>query len=244
MQPKRPLDRTQPSRLQHRLSGIANAVFRSLLIFWLLLSIPSALTAATPSTIMSQAMLTMMDAMGDLAHRFKGSGNWSLGSGYTPYSSLSGLSGYPRYLNSLPGGGLPGGGWPYGMPLQSPVPGLGGFPSQGGFPLNTIPYQSAPSVSPVDGIWVGRGGEIVLVMYGHFRIYATAEIYRDGRFEIVGDRLIMYDPESDRRMVFEYYLEDGQMLLRNEAGTTLLFKQLPIPIPPYSLFANPGSTFP
>jgi hypothetical protein len=243
MQPNPPPDRIQPTSLRHRASDSVYAVLRRLLVFWLLLSIPCALTAATPSTIMSQAMLAMMDTMGDLAHRFKGNGNWSLGSGYTPYGSLNGLSGYPRNLYALPGGGLPGAGWPYGAPLQSPVPGLGGFPAQGGLPLNTLPYQSVPSVSPVDGIWVGRGGEIVLVMYGHFRIYATAEIYRDGRFEIVGDRLIMYDPKSDRRMLFEYYLEDGQMMLRNEAGTILQFKQLPIPIPPYNLFANPSSAY-
>ncbi len=244
MQSKHPSEMSLPPRLHHRSVGSVNAVIRSLIMLGLLLSIPSALSAATPSTIMSQAMLAMMDAMGDLAHRFKGSSNWSLGSGYTPHSSLYGLSGYPLNLHSLPGGGLPGAGWPYGVPLQSPVPGLGGFPAQGGPPLNTLPYQTLPSVSPVDGIWVGRGGEIVLVMYGHFRIYASADIYRDGRFEILGDRLIMYDPESDRRMVFEYYLEDGQMLLRNEIGTSLMFKQLPSPIPPYNLFANPGSAYP
>ena len=77
-------------------------------------------------------------------------------------------------------------------------------------------------------------------MYGHFRIYASAEVYQDGRFEILGQRLVMYDLQSDRRMVFQYYLEDGRMILRNAAGDLLLFKQLPIPIPPYNLMGKPN----
>jgi len=53
----------------------------------------------------------------------------------------------------------------------------------------------------------------------------------------------MYDPESERRLLFDYYLEDGRMTLRSESGTILQFKQLPIPIPPYTLFSNPTSAY-
>jgi hypothetical protein len=215
-----------------------------LLAIGLLVLLPPLLFAATPSGIMSQAMLAMMDTMGDLAHRFKANDNWSLGNRYSPHSSVLGRSGHPLSLYGAPQGGLPGSAWPGGLPLQSPLPGWGGFPAQGAFP-QTSPYpQSLPSLSPMDGIWLGRGGEIVLVMYGHFRIYASAEIYRDGRFEIIGNRLIMYDLESDRRMIFDYYLEEGRMLLRNQVGDLLMFKQLPIPVPPYSLFAKPLSAYP
>jgi hypothetical protein len=189
---------------------------------------PSVVPAASPSSIMSQAMLAMMDAMGDLAYRFKNKDNWSLGNSYAPYGSPY---------------GLPGNGWSNEMPLHSPVPGLGGLPAQGGFPSASPFSQPLNRLSPVDGIWLGRGGEIVLVMYGHFRIYASAESYRDGQFEIIGDRLVMYDPDSDRRMLFDYYLENGRMMLRSESGVTLLFKQLPIPIPPYALFSNPTSGY-
>jgi hypothetical protein len=120
---------------------------------------------------------------------------------------------------------------------------MGGFPTQPGLPQTSHLPQIAPPVSPVDGIWLGRGGEIVLVMYGHFRIYASAEVYQDGRFEILGDRLVMYDPQSERRMLFDYYLAEGRMILRNAAGDLLMFKQLPIPIPPYSLMGNPTPAF-
>jgi hypothetical protein len=213
-----------------------------LLVIGLLFLLPHLLFAATPSSIMSQAMLTMMDAMGDLALRYRANGNWSLGSNYNPYSSLYGISGYPRNLTALPQSGYPGTVWPRGLPLQSPVPDMDGL--QGVQPLASPIPQAPTSLSLLDGIWLGRGGEIVLVMYGHFRIYASAEIYRDGRFEIIGDRLIMYDLERGRHMMFHYYLEEGRMYLRNQTGDILLFKQLPIPIPPYSLFANPAPAYP
>jgi hypothetical protein len=205
------------------------------LLIGLLMSVSSALPAATASSIMSEAMIAMMDAMGDLAHRFKGTGNGAIGSSY---GSLYGLSGYPYSLYSLPGSGLP-----YGMPLHSPVPNPAGLPALGAPPFTSPLNQARPRVSSVDGIWLGRAGEIVLVMYGHFRIYASVEVYRDGRFEIIGDRLIMYDPRSKRRKLFDYYLEEGLMVLRSQSGTIMEFKQLPIPIPPYSLFANPISPY-
>ena len=99
-------------------------------------------------------MIAMMDAMGDLAHRFKGSGGGTFGNSYLPYSSFSGLSGNPLSPYAFPGGAMPGTGWPYGLPLQSPVPGLSKLPEAGGLPFNPLPSQPAPSVSPVDGIWV------------------------------------------------------------------------------------------
>ncbi len=163
-------------------------------------------------------MLVMMDALGKLAHRYKSRGDWSFGSRYSPYSSGYGLS---DYLPRRP-------------PFQIPPPGLGGAPLLDGYPPAPAYYRSTAGRSPLDGVWLGRNGEIVLVMYSHFRIYASAEVYRDGRFAIIGDRLVMYDPRSEYRMVFDYYLEQGHMLLRSETGAVLAFKQLPIPIPPNS----------
>ena len=180
-------------------------------------------------------MIAMMDTMGDLAHEFKGKSNWSFGNSYSPYSGWSGLGGSPWSTYGTPGY-RPG--WPGGPPLQSPLPGMGGVP-----PLMSPLSDPARARSPVDGIWLGQSGEIVLVMYGHFRIYASAEIYRDGRFEIDGDRLAMYDPESGYIMEFDYLLNDGRMIMRSETGAIMLFKQLPIPIPPYGLFANTPSPY-
>lgn len=208
-------------------------LYARLSLLFLLLAMPIASSAETPSSIMSKAMIAMMDTMGDLALQFKSRGNWSLGSGYSPYG-LSTRYNDPWNLYSRSGPHYPGG-----APLQSP-PGYGARPWAETAPLYSPAYPPFPERSAVDGIWLGQGGELVLVMYGHFRIYASAEIYRDGLFEIRGDKLVMYDPQSDQRMAFDYRFEEGRMLLRSPSGALMLFKQLPIPIPPQGLFFDPS----
>ncbi len=199
------------------------------LILSLTLAANPQVIADSPSSIMSRAMIAMMDTMGDLAQEYKGRGNWSFGKRYSPYNNWTGIGGYPRYGYSSPDYYNPAA--PYAPPLQSPAPGSGPIS-----PLMPPLEGYNPYQSPVDGIWIGQSGEIVLVMYGHFRIYASAETYRDGRFEIDADRLAMFDPETGYVMEFDYLLDDGRMILRNDSGGIMLFKQLPIPIPPYSLF--------
>ncbi|MES9994243.1 MAG: hypothetical protein ABW098_20020 [Candidatus Thiodiazotropha sp.] len=201
----------------------------------LLYIMPSASFATTsPSTIMSRAMIAMMDTMGDLAHRFKGETDWDFDFNTSPSSSWYGRGGspwgspgwhYPHYPPSLLGDN----------PYTYSMPGFDGGPGYGSAPLS--PYAASPAThkSVVDGIWVGRGGEIVLVMYGHFRIYASSKRYRDGRYRIVGNKLFMLDPETNLVQAYDYHLEEGKMVMRSESGTLLYFKQLPIPIPPYTL---------
>jgi hypothetical protein len=202
-----------------------------LLVLSLAIPAPAGAWTESPSGIMSRAMIEMMDSLGDLAQAYKGRTNWSYGNRYSPNYSWSGIAGQPRYGYGTSGAYDQN---PfYTPPLQSPLPGTGNIP-----PLISPLPGDVPPQSPVDGIWIGRNGEIVLVMYGHFRIYASAETYRDGRFRISEDRLSMLDPASGRSMEFEYLLDDGRMILRNEWGDILLFKQLPIPIPPYSLIGN------
>ena len=172
-------------------------------------------------------MLAMMDTMGDLAHQFKKGDNWNYGSGSLPYDSWQGFNSYPpRALSGYPGGYYPG-----------------TIPGPPAYPYGATPYYSTKTPSEVDGIWIGQGGEIVLVMYGYFRIYADAEIYRDGRYRIDGQRLLMHDPESGITLEYQYALDSGRMIMRGENGTLLLFKQLPIPIPPYMLLPKTDSTY-
>jgi hypothetical protein len=224
-------------RLMSRFSSPSDIAAGVLLILSLTVAAVPLATAETPSSIMSRAMIAMMDTMGNLAQEYKGRGNWSFGNRYSPNNNWSGFGGYPAYGYSSPGYYNPG---PhYAPPLQTPVPGA--------VPISPLmsPLQGYdPYQSPVDGIWVGQSGEIVLVMYGHFRIYASAETYRDGRFEISADRLAMLDPESGYIMEFDYLLDDGRMILRNDSGGIMLFKQLPIPIPPYNLFAGAPTPYP
>ncbi|MEN8179766.1 MAG: hypothetical protein ABFS39_14285 [Pseudomonadota bacterium] len=178
---------------------------------------------------MSQAMLSMMDAMGNLAQDYNRNKGWSSGSFSQPYNSWQGMNYSPWGMTAMPGGGIPGQQQIQGLMTQAPTAPQGmasGAPLQ--FP--------APQQSPLDGIWQGQGGEMVLVMYGHFRIYANADAYRDGRYEVRDDRLIMVDPETGAKRSFEFALSEGRLVLRDQDGRLLLFRQLPIPVPPYTLF--------
>lgn len=203
----------------------------------LLLVLPASAPAETPSSIMSKVMLAMMDAMGNLALQFKNRGGGSFGSGYFPYG-LPNRYNIPRALRYGPGR-YPGSNWTGGVPLQSPLSGHGARPRRGMAPLSSPAYAPLSGRSPVDGIWLGQGGELVLVMYGHFRIYASAELYRDGLFEILGDKLVMYDPQGNQPIAFDYRFEEARMALRSPTGAVMLFKRLPIPISPQNLFFDP-----
>jgi hypothetical protein len=201
------------------------------LIPLLFFALPVSQAARSPATIMSKAMIAMMDTMGELAHRFKNDTEWDFDISSSPSGNRYGWNGSPW--------GNPGRGYPGYMPLQQgfypynySTPGFDGLPMPG---PALQPQPPTTNKSVLDGIWIGRGGEIVLVMYGHFRIYANAEVYRDGRYRIVGNKLYMLDPETERVQAYNYTLDNGRMIMRSESGDFLYFKQLPIPIPPYTL---------
>ena len=174
------------------------------------------------ANMMSQAMLTMMDIMGNLAHQYSTNQRWS--QGYIPLDAAGGIP--PMAITAMPQA-IQGQ-----QQLQNFADGAQkAMPSMGNM-------MSGPNSSPLDGIWQGQAGEIVLVMYGHFRIYADSDHYRDGHYEINGERLIMHDPQTGNSRTYEYAYKNGRMVLRDRDGNLLLFRQLPIPIPSYSLISN------
>ncbi|MET0067963.1 MAG: hypothetical protein ABW076_16585 [Candidatus Thiodiazotropha sp.] len=214
-----------------------------------------AANATSPSEIMSRAMLSMMDAMGNLAFQFKKDDGWDFSRGTQPFNS--GISPFmyqpwnmPGTSSYMPGGlsGYPGGFMPGTVPGMTPglspgtMSGLPGsyLPGQSMLPSSPASQYRYETASELDGIWVGRSGEIVLVMYGYFRIYASAETYRDGRYRIEEDRILMHDPESGVTQTYQFRLDEGRMIMRGESGNILLFKKLPIPIPAYMLLPESG----
>jgi hypothetical protein len=171
-------------------------------------------------------MLSMMEAMGNLAQEYNRNKNWSYGDGYRSFDDWSGI-------NSAP--------WPsYGT---IPQPGVQYYPEAPASTQRALrPSRIVPPVtSPLDGIWQGQGGEIVLVMYGRFRIYADADRYRDGSYRVDGKWILMRDPATGAEKSYEFALDEGRLALRGIDGTLLLFRQLPIPVPPYSIFTGQNS---
>lgn len=215
----------------------ARCLVALLLSLWLAATAWGAGSAA--SRMMSQAMLSMMDAMGNLAQKFNRNQGWS-SSSYLPPSAWQGLGYAPWGMSTLPGGGIPGQQQLQGVMGQAPAAALSGQQAAQGLLGQTLPGQ-APGRSPLDGIWRGQRGEIVLVMYGMFRIYANADTYRDGRYEVQGNKLVMIDPSRGTRRSYDFALDQGRLVLRDRDGNLLLFRQLPIPVPPYSLFTGQGT---
>lgn len=205
-----------------------------LLLIFLLLQSPAHAGGSAASNIMSKAMLSMMDAMGNMAQDYNRNKGGSSGNFTQPFNSWQGMNTYPWAMYGLPGSGIPGQQQLQGMITQ----GQQVFPG-----TNTVfqPQLTPPPQSPLDGIWQGQGGEMVLVMYGHFRIYANADTYRDGQYSVTNEQIIMYDPASGTKRAYDYALSEGRLVLRGPQGKLLLFRQLPIPIPPYALFTGQQS---
>ena len=148
------------------------------LILLLSLAGPVQSANSAASALMSQAMLSMMDAMGNLAQGYNRNKNWS-SYGYPSYNAWQGMSHSPWGMYALPGTGVPGQQQLQGLMTQAPAAALSGQQAAQGMIQQTpglaasgqnlnpslAQLQAAPQ-SPLDGIWQGRGGEIVLAMYG------------------------------------------------------------------------------
>lgn len=222
---------------------------RSLKLLPALILLPSLSQAAgsAASSLMSQAMLSMMDAMGNLAQGYNRDKNWRYGGGQQPFNNWQSMGSAPWAMYAMPGGGIPGQQQLQGMMTQAPATALSGQQTLQGMVQQTPgsltgtqqQYQDL-SPSSLDGIWQGQGGEIVLVMYGHFRIYANADHYRDGRYEVRDNWIVMQDPETGSERAYEFALDQGRLVLKSK-DSMLLFRQLPIPVPPYSIFSGQGS---
>jgi len=80
--------------------------------------------------------------------------------------------------------------------------------------------------TPLEGIWEGRGGELLIVQGNRFRIYPGNAGYIDGYFQLRGERLAMYNPKNANIRPFEYAESEGRLVLRDEAGTLYLYRRL------------------
>ena len=89
-----------------------------------------------------------------------------------------------------------------------------------------MPSQPRARVSPLDGIWQGRTGDILMVRDGHFRIYVSRDRYRQGKLRFKGDTLYMHDPRTNTTKKYEYATQKGRLVLRDAEGQLLLYRRL------------------
>ena len=93
-------------------------------------------------------------------------------------------------------------------------------------PAQLMPLQPRTPGSPLDGVWQGRAGEILMIREGRFRIHVTRDRYRQGRLRFRGKALYMHDPRTSTTKQYEYATHKGRLVLRDAEGQLLLYRRL------------------
>ncbi len=105
----------------------------------------------------------------------------------------------------------------------APPYGAGAVP---GMPAQSMPPPPRGPAHPLDGVWQGRSGEILMIRDGRFRIYVTRDRYRQGRLRLKGDTLYMHDPQTRTTNRYEYATHKDRLVLRDAEDRLLLYRRL------------------
>jgi hypothetical protein len=177
---------------------------------------------------MAEAMVRMMDAMG----LFRGGsfGSWDR------IPTVPGMT--------LPFGspmGMPGVS-PWGMPMQDPSKafGLGTEMMQQWSPQGATGAVRGEGAEPLDGVWEGSGGDLLIVQGGRYRIYAPQDQHIDGWLQTRSSQVALYNVQDGQTQVFEYAARDGRLALRDTGGQVFLYRRFGgVPAAPISVPAAP-----
>jgi hypothetical protein len=204
---------------------LAGARIASLLLAAALL-LPSALLQADSSArnAMADAMARMMEAMGLLGDDTPGGampmnpGNFSM-PGMMPGMNQFGMNPFAQQPWSS---ALTNPAQTFGMDQmmqQMPqIPGMQQMPQVPGMPG----WQG----TALDGIWEGRGGNLLIIQAHRFRLYSAHGGYIDGLIQQRGERLALSDPQQDTARPFEYAEHQGRLVLRDPEGQVYLYRRL------------------
>jgi hypothetical protein len=189
---------------------------RLLIAFVLSLSamLPASAAGSDAADVMAKAMARMMEAMGlfdgdsgpavpAMPSMMPGMGNF--GSGQMPWSQMpwTQMPGYGAFADPITAFGMQGMGdqWASGK----------GWPWGG---------------SGLDGIWEGRDGGLMIIRGQRFRLQAAQGGHIEGLFQRRGDRIALYEPNSESVRAYEVAEQGGRLVLRDAAGNTYLYRRL------------------
>lgn len=199
--------------------GRADALGAAIVLCSLLYCGPGQLSADAGANrqAMADAMTRMMEAMG------------FLDSGSSFGNPMSGM-GMPSPFG-MPGWGM--GGWPgssfgsgqfgdYGRIGKEWMDRFSPQMPQGMPGMDAMPWGA----SPLEGVWEGAGGGLLIVQGGFYRLYAGAGGFVDGRIETDGQQLRLFNREAGFDLRFEFAEEQGRLVLRDEGGQVYLYRRL------------------
>lgn len=124
-----------------------------------------------------------------------------------------------RWNTTPPAGTARQDAWP-----QGPYPGTG-YDGWSGAP------QPAPAgqASPLEGVWQGNNGGVLVVQQGQARLYAAREQYQDFQLRLQDQLLLLREPHSGQVRSYEFALQGDRLALRDRAGNLVLFRRAALP---------------
>jgi len=178
--------------------------------------LPASAAGSDAADVMAKAMARMMEAMG-------------------LFDGDSGLPA-PTMPSMMPGMGDFGyGQMPWGQMPWSQAPGFSAFTDPiTAFGMQGMGDQMAAGMgwpwgsggSGIDGIWEGRDGGLMIIRGQRFRLQAAQGGHIEGLFQRRGDRIALYEPNSDSVRAYEVAEQRGRLVLRDAAGNTYLYRRL------------------
>lgn len=217
---------------------MSNVLFRFVLVLALGLAgwvVPAA--ADDTRSAMADAMVRMMEAMG-LFGSTAGSFSGNPQGGPNPM-------GMPGWSSGMPGmPGMPG---MSGMPTVPGMPGAGAMPTpfSGAAPMDPSKQMDqmgqmmerfssgAPagggvawSAGPLEGIWEGSDDGLLIVQGERYRLYAPLSGFIEGDIRVRGERVELSNQRESFTQQFEYALDQGRLVLRDQQGQIYLYRRL------------------
>ena len=79
---------------------------------------------------------------------------------------------------------------------------------------------------PLEGIWEGRNGELLIVQGNRFRIYPGTAAHVEGYLQTQNDQVVLYNPKEASRRPFDFAEFQGRLVLRDAQGNLYLYRKL------------------
>jgi len=104
----------------------------------------------------------------------------------------------------------------------------GGYDNPSVMNAPITPYYSPPPAEYVlTGRWQGRGGAVMIIRQGWFRIFRTKNKFRDGRIMITdATHFELIDLQTGSVRYYEFAESEGRLILREPNGGILLFRRI------------------
>jgi len=78
----------------------------------------------------------------------------------------------------------------------------------------------------LEGIWEDNQGGLLIVQRNHYRIYSNCNGFIDGDILVNADHVALTNRRENFTQTFEFALDQGRLVLRNQNGDVFLYRLL------------------